>query len=227
MKLIPYLVFWGVLAAALIALAPRDSNLQRASMQSQTNGGPCKGGPPDYCANSTQNVVQETPMAPPPVNSPFRDPDFGSRMVRVTDANTMAAYGSGYFNNASFMTSASAEANVWGKFDPTLGTRGGYRFVVTGDGAVEVPFMFDPTTMKVKRVTGKSGGFLNSHGRLDLTAPSFGYIHPDILFAANGTQIVAYNFSKDRETRLYDFAGCPNLPAYVSKPWMYTGMVTN
>src|SRR5579872_4659952 len=140
MKLIPYLVFWGVLAAVLIAFAPRDSNLQRASMQSQTSSGPCKGGPPDYCANSTQNVVQETPMAPPPVNTPFRDPDFGSRMVRVTDANTM---GGGYYNGFSFMTDASAEANVWSAFDPTIGEHGGYRFVIYNSGGGRLSFVLD------------------------------------------------------------------------------------
>ena len=33
-------------------------------------------------------VHPKTPMAPPPINTVFQDPDFGAFMVRVTDDNT-------------------------------------------------------------------------------------------------------------------------------------------
>jgi len=39
----------------------------------------------------TDKVIHpETPMAPPPINTPFLDPDFGSQMVRATDETTNA-----------------------------------------------------------------------------------------------------------------------------------------
>src|SRR5579875_3456618 len=226
MKLIPYLVFWGVLAAALIALAPRDSNLQRASMQSQTNGGPCKGGPPDYCANSTQNVVQETPMAPPPVNTPFRDPDFGSRMVRATDANTLTGVdGRGnQFTATSFMTDASAEANEWGKFDPTLGTNGGYRFLVYTRGGWALVLTLDAATMKVSPLTGKKRGGALSAGGLLSVGGTFSYTDPDVLYFVDQRRLEALNLSSGRVTSLYNFESCPGLPSHAGG---YGGGVTN
>jgi hypothetical protein len=226
MKLIPYLVFWGVLAAALIAFAPRDSNLQRALMQSQTNGGPCKGGPPDYCANSTQNVVQETPMAPPPVNTPFRDPDFGSRMVRATDANTLTGVdGRGsQFTATSFMTDASAEANEWGKFDPTLGPNGGYRFLVYTRGGWALVLTLDAATMKVSPLTGKKrGGPLSADGLLSVGG-TFSYTDPDTLYFVHERRLEALNLSTGRVTSLYNFESCPSLP---SSAGGYSGGVTN
>jgi hypothetical protein len=39
-------------------------------------------------AISDQTIHRKTAMAPPAVNVPFTDPDFGSAMVRVTDGNS-------------------------------------------------------------------------------------------------------------------------------------------
>jgi hypothetical protein len=43
----------------------------------------------------------ETAMAPPPVNTVFNDPDFGSPMVRVTDQTT------GFLQRGSYLRTAA------------------------------------------------------------------------------------------------------------------------
>ncbi|MGH9327026.1 MAG: hypothetical protein ACRD2B_10145 [Terriglobia bacterium] len=187
----------------------------------------CAGGPPNYCANSTQNIVHETPMAAPAANTPFTDPDFGSRMVRVTDANTLASYQDGRYIGTSYATDSSGEANEWGKFDPSIGSAGGYRFVVLSRGGAVIPFALNSTTMQVGRLTGHPGSFLNVNGYLDLDSYSFSYTNPDVLFGTQGTQLVSYKFSTDSATPIYDFNDCPGLPGYISTPWLYMGGLTN
>lgn len=197
------------------------------ALKQSTAPAACAGGPPNYCANSTQNIIPETPMAAPPVDTPFQDPDFGSRMVRVTDANTLASYAGGYFIGATYLTDSSGETNEWGKFDSSIGSAGGYRFVVLNGGGGVIPFTLDSTTMRVTRLTGIAGSYLNTNGYLDLHSYSFSYTNPDILFGTQGTQLVAYHFSTDSITPIYDFNDCPGLPSYVSTPWLYMGGLTN
>ncbi|MGH9355361.1 MAG: hypothetical protein ACRD10_04455, partial [Terriglobia bacterium] len=188
---------------------------------------PCVGGPPNYCANSTQDIIPETPMPPPAVNVPFRDPDFGSLMVRVTDANTRASYDGGYYIGISYGTDSSGEENEWGKLDPSLGLHGGYRFYVQDRGGNIIPFALDAATMTATRLTGQPGSYLNRRGQLDFGSPSFSYTNPDVLFGTEGTELVSYNFSTDGTTVLYDFNSCPGLPNYDSTPWLYKGGLAN
>ena len=54
--------------------------------------------------------MPETPMAAPDVNVVFTDPDFGSRMVRVTDADVLVNMG---LSNINYLTDSSAEQNTW------------------------------------------------------------------------------------------------------------------
>jgi hypothetical protein len=175
----------------------------------------CLGGPPTYCANSTQDVIQETPKSPPAVNTPFKDPDFGSRMVRVTDANTLTNVdGQGdYFIGISFMTDASSEANEWSKFDPTIGALGGYRFLVYTTGGWAVAFTLDATTMQVNRIVGQAGGILSPGGMMRIGG-AFSYVNPDILYIVDQGQLEAFHFSTDSATPLYNFNACPGLPSY-------------
>lgn len=222
-KLIPYIVFWCILAGIIVALRPSAATIIAGARPHPAKTEPCAGGgPPNYCANSTRDLVPVTPMAPPAANTPFRDPDFGSRMMRVTDANTLAQYGSDNVG-LSFLTDSSQEANTWGKFDPQLGPHGGYRFVIDANNGGTIPFTMDATTMRVERFAGKPGSYLNKTGLLDLHGPSFSYTDSDILYGTQGTELFAYSFSKDKKTPLYNFASCPGLPSFVSKPWMYAG----
>ncbi|MGH9360167.1 MAG: hypothetical protein ACRD1O_13460 [Terriglobia bacterium] len=208
MKLLPYIVFWVALGAVLFAFAPKGpADAARTGSPRYTT--PCTGGPPDYCADSTQDIVGETPLPAPPVNTPFRDPDFGSRMVRVTDANTLASWGS-QFIGFSFMTDASAEANVWSAFDPAIGEHGGYRFVIYHSGGGRIPFVLDATTMRVTPAenTRHSRGLAGFVG-------TFSFSDPHLSYGIKGKWLTSYNVVTGKAAPIYDITSCPNLPAYV------------
>lgn len=225
MKLFAYLLLCLAGTAAFALQMQAQTPLTLKPLSTLTNPQTCPGGPPNYCANSTRNVILETPMAPPAVNAPFRDPNFGSRMVRVTGPNTLSEYGSS-FTSLSFMSDSSQEQNTWGMFDPSIGASGGYRFVVDAiDGGI-IPYTLDPSTMNVTRLTGQPGSYLNTYGVFDFTSPAFSYVNPDILYGLKQTQLLTYNFSTGNESLVYDFSTCPGLPSYVSTPWMYQGEPT-
>src|SRR5690348_71589 len=54
-----------------------------------------------YSARTDRLLQPKTAMDPPAVNTIFQDPDFGSQMVRVTDANTRPDGIGKFFRNAS------------------------------------------------------------------------------------------------------------------------------
>jgi hypothetical protein len=224
LKFTPYFVFCAALAAFLIALGPSRRGAGTSARPSHSE--PC-GGPPNYCANSTRQLVPETPMAPPPVNTPFRDPDFSSRMVRVTDASTLAGTpGRGSsLTGISFHTDSSGEQNEWSAFDPHLGEHGGYRFWVDGAGGASVLFAFDPVTMRVTKVTNHKRGHRNlgKPGLLPI-ASSFSYKDPDIIYGTRGTQVLQYNLVTGKMARIYDFARCPGMPEHMIRNMHFGGL---
>lgn len=174
-------------------------------------------GPPHYCANTSFDVIRETPMAPQPENQVFKDPDFGSRMVRVTHADTLSGS-----PGLSFPTSSSGEQNEWGRFDPFLGEHGGYRFFVGTSGGGLVFFSMDAATMQTRSLCG--------HG-IGCPAPikgSFSYTDPHLFFGAfdkSPNVIETFDLSTGRSSTLYDFKkGCPGLPPYVPG---YPGTLVN
>lgn len=201
-----YLAAWILLALVPVFPAPQKSS--PASTNNPVQSQPC-GGPPNYCANSSRAIIPETPMAPPPVDTPFRDPDFGSRMVRVTDARTM--------DGLSFHTDSSGETTEWSKFDPRIGQHGGYRFWVVADGGSAIAFELDPTTMHVTRIKGKRGNLP--------VAGEFSYTNPDILYGTWGTKVLEYSFATGKVKPVYDFAHCPGLPKH-NTIHMHTGGFT-
>src|SRR4029077_4913882 len=79
-------------------------------------------------------IHQKTPMLPPPVNSTFADPDFGSTMVRVTDQHSNFLHRDGYLR-----TEGSGSSNMW-----SADTR---KFYVIGQGGSTLAYAFDPSTM--------------------------------------------------------------------------------
>ncbi len=68
-------------------------------------------------------VHTKTAMTVPQVNVPFTDPDFGSRMVRVTDENSQFRRPGGYLR-----TEASGSANMW--------SSDGSKFYVIAEGGI-------------------------------------------------------------------------------------------
>src|SRR5436190_993436 len=73
------------------------------------------------------------------------DPTFGSKIVRVTDANTRPDRVGRFF-----MSPSSAECTAWN----TNSTK----FYVLGSGGVQIPYNFNPTTLTVSRMPPVGNG---------------------------------------------------------------------
>jgi hypothetical protein len=90
---------------------------------------------PPYPHASTDRIIRpKTAMLPLPVNVPFLDPDFGSRMVRATDETTNFILPGTYLINES-----SGQLNEW--------SVNSNKFYVLGEGGQTLAFGFDPVTM--------------------------------------------------------------------------------
>jgi hypothetical protein len=90
-------------------------------------------------------IHPETPMAPPAKYVLFTDPDFGSSMVRATDATT------NFKLPGTFLRSeASGQANEW-----STGTE---KFYVLGKGGQDFAFGFDPATMAISSLPNAGAG---------------------------------------------------------------------
>jgi hypothetical protein len=154
------------------------------------------GGPPIYCARSDEGLQTETPMSPPAVNAEFSDPDFGSRMVRVTDANSLASQ-----PNDSFISNSSAEQNEW-NLDST-------KFYVIGDsGNNYLIYSFDPSTLQV--TWDPIQGNLND--ALPMSAAAFSRVDPNLIYgkvnSSPNQTIGQYDFSTNTLTNIVSETSC-------------------
>jgi hypothetical protein len=191
----------------------KENNQSPKSAADQKQAADC-GGP--YCAETGRQLKPESAIVPPRVDQVFREPEFGSRIVRVTDENGIQ----GRLEGFSFSTNSSAEINEWGKFNPSLGQDGGYYFYVMTSGGGAVPFSMDARTMLV---TPHCGGLPTCRWP---SGGSFSYVDPNVIYGHFGSnnEIVAYNISTDKRTRVYDLSKCPNLPNDLSG---YPGSISN
>jgi hypothetical protein len=145
-------------------------------------------------------IYQETPMAPPPVNMVFNDPDFGSLMVRATDETTNFVHPGTYLR-----TAAAGEANEW-NVDAS-------KFYVVGYGDVELAFGFDPSTMTISSLPGAAPG---QGLLLPLRAGSaFSFVDPDFIYGTTDLTtltITGYRFSTATSTTVIDTTTCRTQP---------------
>ncbi|HWW13940.1 MAG TPA: hypothetical protein VN310_04695 [Candidatus Dormibacteraeota bacterium] len=184
--------FFGTASAPAQSQAPDKQNAKPAA---------CAG---PYCADTSRQFKPETVYAPPRPNQIFRDPEFGSRLIRITDESGI----DGNLPGFSFGTNSGGEANEWGKLDPSLGPNGGYYFYITTSGGGVVPFSMDAATMQV---TPHCGGLKMCRLQGD---PSFSYVDPKLLYGHFGSNnlIAAYNIASGKQTTVYDLNKCSNLP---------------
>jgi len=210
------MLFALLLASSLVG-SPSILAQSKKSGQQKINpeaSAACAGG--SYCAETSRRFRPESFYTPPRVNQIFQDPEFGSRLIRITDEDGI----NGQLRGFSFGSNSSAEINEWGKFDPSLGPNGGYYFYIMTSGGGAVPFSMDAVTMQV---TPHCGGLkmcrLATDGR-------FSYVDHKILyghFGSNST-IAAYNVATGKQTNIYDLNKCPNLPDDLSG---YRGTISN
>jgi len=120
---------------------------QSLSLLVSTSTGSC--GPPAYGCSRTDTKIVQVPSTPPSVgnlsgaNTIVTDPDFGNRIVRITDANTNPETA---FKNRTYVTasSGSADDNLW-NLDSTL-------LLVQDSGTNAYPFTFNPSTLQASRM---------------------------------------------------------------------------
>jgi hypothetical protein len=134
---------------------------------------------------------------------PFTDPDFGSRMVRATDATTNFKTPGGYLRNE-----ASGQANMWSS-DTS-------KFYVVGKGGFEFAFGFDPSTMKLSSLLSASAGKgLLLPLRLGST---FSFVDPDLIYGTTSRtplSITSYRFSTGVSNTVIDTTTCGTQPSLV------------
>jgi len=124
----------------------------------------------------------------------FTDPTFGSKMLRVTDANTRPDRAGRFF-----MSPSSSESTAWN----TNSTK----FYVLGAGGEQIPYNFNPATMTASRMAplgNGSGGLVLLFGG----EPTFSFVDPDLIYSGSGSQLVAYRFSTATQTALHDVRSC-------------------
>ncbi len=154
-----------------------------------------------YTIAPTDRLIHaKTPMAPPPVNTVFEDPDFHSRIVRVTDEQMGTA--GGFFRNP-----ASGEKNAWSQ-----DTRKFY--VVREDGAA-VAFGFDGLRMKVEALAGAAPG---QGLELPLVGePSCSFVDPDLIYGTLADSpfiLSSYRFSTGVVATVADLTACGVQPPF-------------
>jgi hypothetical protein len=161
--------------------------------------------PQPYPHAATDRLIRhKTHVFPPPVNVRFRDPDFGSRMVRATDATTHFKIPGGFLRNE-----ASGQANMW-----SSDTR---KFYVVGEGGYEFAFGFDPSTMTVSSLPNATVG----QGLLVPLRPessTFSFVDPDLIYGTtskNPLAITNYRFSTGVSTTVVDTTTCGTRPSLV------------
>jgi hypothetical protein len=146
----------------------------------------------------------KTPMSPPPVNTVFYDPDFGARMVRVSDETTNLFHLNGYLR-----TEGSGHSASWSRDTRT--------FYVMAEGGVPLAFGFNPTTMKTTTLPGGTPG---KGFALPLRpGPTFSYADPDLIYGASPTNpltMISYRLSTLTVSTVLDTTTCGTNPALSS-----------
>ena len=134
----------------------------------------------------------------------FSDPDFGTRIMRVTDGRVRPGT-----LDRSYRTPSSSHANAW-----SADAR--YFYTVSTDGTV-VPFSFDRATMRAQRLQSSSTG----DGGLTLrffNEPTFSYLIPGVAYGtfsgsgSNLRSIDQYDFGSGQYSQLINLDTlAPNL----------------
>jgi len=153
-------------------------------------------------------IHHETPMSPPPRNVVFRDPDFGSMMVRATDPTTNFKH-----PGTAIRTAGSGEENEW-----SVDSR---KFYVLGEGGQTLAFAFNPTTMHVSSLPGAAPG----QALLLPLRPggTFSFVDSDLIYGTSGSEtltITSYRFSTGLSTPIIDTRTCGVQPPLGTGPFV-------
>ncbi|MGE5488952.1 MAG: hypothetical protein ACM3ZB_14145 [bacterium] len=137
----------------------------------------------------TDNTPRPEPPLPAmgPAGSVIVDPTFGTRILRVTDADTQPDY-----PGAAFMTPAGSFENNWNA-DSTM-------FWVLGRGGI-IFYRFDGASMRATPLPDPK------NAAMPFVFPYSGpwsYRRPNILYATKGLTVIEYDVSKNTQTVVFD-----------------------
>lgn len=153
---------------------------------------PC--GPPHYCARTDVRVEPYSKTAPVmgPAGSMVSDPNFGSRIVRVTDAKTDSRKPS-----ESYSTPSSAEQNSWNTDDT--------KFYVRSIDSRLVLFGFNASTMAAHPIGTPNVSWIGE--------PQFSYSQPNILYGivSHRPMFQQYDLTTNRPADVHDPSKCVKL----------------
>ena len=185
-------------------------------------------GPPTYPCSRTDSDVVQIPSVVPNVgdltgaNNSVVDPDFGNRIVRITDWHTDPSQTS---SNRSYVSasSGSADENLW-NLDSTM-------FILQNMGTTTYPYTFDPTSMRAHRMYASSNP--SRKGFTLLGDGMWSRVSTPLLYVVRETAptITSYNFSDPTTPPtpqvVYDFTSSPNcLPTGFTPTWQSKGGVS-
>jgi hypothetical protein len=182
-----FLRWFTVLALSLCAVK-NPSNARTDVHPSSTCG------PPAYCARTDRQTVAypEKPPSLGPAGSVITDPNFGSRILRVTDARSDQGRPAG-----PLYTPSSAEQNSWNK-NSTM-------FYVVTSGGTFLLYYFDPAKLAAgpARTPSLPWG----------PEPQFSYRQPNILYGINRNAgaFEQYDTSSGRVTEINTPSKCVKL----------------
>ncbi len=164
-------------------------------------------------ATSDRIIHQKTAMLPLPVNMPFQDPDFGSKMVRATDETTNFRLPGTYL-----ITESSGQLNEWSVNSD--------KFYVLGSGGQTLAFSFDPTTMLIGRLpnAGQGKALL-----VAVESPTFSSVDPDLIYGTTDISLLtisSYRFSTGILTNVIDTTKCGTQPPLVRGSGIYSDSLT-
>lgn len=151
--------------------------------------------PPEYCARTDRRIelYPDKPPALGPAGSIITDPNFGSRILRVTDDRSDPAQ-----PGRPLYTPSSAEQNSWNK-DSTM------FYVVTAGGSFML-YDFDPATMKAR--PAKKAPNLPWGGE-----PQFSFRQSNLLYGINRRSVAfeQYDTSSGRVSEINSPSKCVKL----------------
>jgi hypothetical protein len=148
----------------------------------------------------------KTPMAPPAVNTAFKDPDLGATMLRITDGNTYSKKPNDYFLNPT------SDVNEWSSDNSKF-------YVAAGHTGANLAFAFNPAAMSISalRGAGVDGALI-----VPLRAgPTFSFLDPDLMYGTTlkaPLMIATYRFSTGQVIPLFDTQTCGTQPPLAAGP---------
>ncbi len=130
---------------------------------------------------ATDREIRPKPPLPAlgPAGSVFKDPTYGTPILRVTDGHTLSNP-----PNAAFFTPAGSFVQAWAPDSS--------RFFIRSDAGLLV-FDFDAGRMQAKLA-----------GRLPFEGPAFSGITNDLIYGMDGKRIVAYSMARKQSSLVLD-----------------------